>query len=129
MPVSRHTKRPHKTPLAFIAYQEGVLKRLREAQEKANAKREAETRPRVIRPLVVAVDPKTGERRVISELRREHWPETNRFLPAPIRYGPMSKVSSSVWGAISSWFKAKTVVLTRRLSAVELPWTDNSKAA
>lgn len=40
-----------------------------------NEKREQRTRPKVLGALAVGIDDTTGEKTVLSERRREHWPE------------------------------------------------------
>lgn len=75
--ATRNARRRHSVP-AFVAYLNGLRDIARLRQENANDDRAARTwAPLVIRPLVVAVDPQTGERHVLSELRREYHPGTS----------------------------------------------------
>lgn len=104
--------------LAFEAYQQGLLDRMQAAQDRANVKRAARLRPHVIRPLVVAEDPVTGERRVLSELRREYpWHPIGEVLN-PTMPQKVESWLSGLWGKLVAGLVTARV-LRRKLKPVD----------
>lgn len=104
--------------LAFEAYQAAQLDLMQRRQDRANARRMARLRPHVIRPLVVAEDPNTGERRVLSELRREYpWHPLGEVMhPTAMQTG--ASWLSRLWGKLVAGVVAVRV-LSRKLRPVD----------
>jgi hypothetical protein len=70
-----------------------------------NQKREERLRPEHIAVLAKAVDPGTGEERVLSERRREHWPEPKPRKPSYNWEGVFLREKATLADRLSKYFK------------------------